>query len=57
MSERRPPFWKWILFSEDIEGKVWGSIDGISDDAPDDMKKMFWEWIEEMKKTDGEDVI
>lgn len=51
-TETRPVFWDWIIFSEELEGKVWGSIDGIQDDAPEEMKRQFWEWIEK-KKTES----
>lgn len=57
MSERCPPFWKWVLINEEMEGKTWGSIDGISDDAPEDMKRMFWEWIEKQKRHDEEGFV
>lgn len=50
---RWQPFWDWIIFADDLNGKVYGGIDGIRDDAPEDMKKQFWDWVAFMKECDA----
>lgn len=47
------PFWDWVVFAKDFDGKAYGGIDGIRDDAPEEMKKQFWDWVAFMKECDA----